>query len=193
MLDSNNRTYETEASQSTLSQNNDNSSFFVPNKKYINNNIEYAILNINGMNFIQVYYRSKILNFLLDTGARVSVIFLECIQGYEHVDTSKSIKIKGIGGLTSALGTTNIFFTLNNNDISYTFLVTKTFSSGIDGILGSDFFSKYKAAINYETNLFLFNLHNKKTYVSMYCVIVTISRSRMLHVFSTKWNKITVQ
>lgn len=141
--------------------------FFVSSNNYINNTAKYAILNINGMNFIQVIYRSKILNFLLDTGASVSVIFLECIQGHENVDTSKSIKIKGIGGLTSALGTTNILFSIKNNDISYDFLVTKTFSAGIDGILGSDFFSKYKATINYESNLFSFKLHNKNINVPM--------------------------
>ena len=86
----------------------------------------------------------KNFKFFIRYRSQCKSIFVECIQGYEHVDTSQSIKIKGVGGLSSALGTTNMLFTLNNNDISYKCLVTKTFSSGIDGILGSDFFQNIK-------------------------------------------------
>lgn len=128
---------------------------------------ECVILNLNGMNFVQVRYRMENMLFLLDTGASISVIFSGSIHENERIDKSKKTKIVGVGGFTYSLGVANILFSLNNYEILHEFLVTDKFSSDIHGILGSDFFSKYGANINYETYLFSFCIFNNKINVPM--------------------------
>lgn len=101
------------------------------------------------MNFVQVCYGMRDLIFLIDTGASISVIFSENLKSNEFIDTSKQTKIKGISGSTFSVGTTNILFTIKNHQINHSFLVVDKFISNIHGVLGSDFFNKYAANINY--------------------------------------------
>lgn len=92
------------------------------------------------MNFVQVRYGMKNMLFLLDTGASISVIFLENLQANQTVDKSKQIKIMGIAGSTFSVGSASILFTLDSNDITHEFHIINNFNSDIQGVLGSDFF-----------------------------------------------------
>lgn len=138
---------------------------------------ECIILNLNGMNFVSVKYGVKEMLFLLDTGASVSVIFSECLLPNECINKSKNIKIQGISGSTFSVGTAKILFLISDVKIKHDFLVVDKFIPGIQGVLGSDFFVKYSANINYETCLFSFYHNTVKKSIPMlsnsdYCLSI---------------------
>lgn len=141
------------------------------------------------MNFVQVRYGMKNMLFLLDTGASISVIFLENLQANQAVDKSKKIKIMGIAGSTFSVGSTHLLFTLGSNDITHEFHIINKFNPDIQGVLGSDFFVKYGANLNYEKFLFSLSVNNDKVVVPMLSnfdqYIMLPPRSEIIHYCSS--------
>lgn len=103
------------------------------------------------------------MKLLVDTGASISVIFTSCMSDSDYNnDKRKRIEIKGISGSTSSLGSADIFFLIGNSKIQHEFFVLNDFSQNFNGILGSDFFTKYSSIIDYENFNFSFWYNGKK-------------------------------
>jgi len=111
----------------------------------------HMIFNINSLNYIQVYYDNKILNFLIDTGASISAIFSKFInKQLQRIDFHKNINITGIAGSARSQGSADVTFTINELTLVHNFCLIDSCDECVQGILGSDFLEKYKAIINYE-------------------------------------------
>lgn len=123
---------------------------------------EIVNLSMNAMNFVRVKHGANELILLLDTGASVSVIFANYAKNISMINTGKKVKINGIAGSTVSVGSANICLDINNAQIKHEFLVLNEFGSGMHGVIGSDFFIKHSATINYEKFLFSFWLDNRK-------------------------------
>lgn len=138
--------------------------FFDPKQ----NNVENAVnLSMNGINFVRMKYGVNELTLLLDTGASVSVIFANYVKHKLPINTDKKIKINGIAGSTVSLGSANILLDINNVQINHEFLVVNDFGNGMHGVIGSDFFIKYSATIDYEKFEFSFWSGSRKICVPL--------------------------
>lgn len=133
-------------------------SFFVPN---VNSNKICTNYNMNALNYIYVKCGVNELKFLLDTGASISCIFADYVESCQ-IDTSSKIKIKGVTGSTFSLGTASISFYIKNEKFKHNFCVVDKFDSSIHGVLGSDFFIKTGAVINYEEFVISFYSENRE-------------------------------
>lgn len=112
-------------------------------------------LELKGMNFVRVKCGMRDMLFLLDTGASISVIFSESVQKTDSVDTSKKIRVKGLGGNIVSTGVVNLSFSIANAKIKHEFYILE-FNTDFQGVLGMDFFIQHKANLNYEKFLFSF-------------------------------------
>lgn len=74
---------------------------------------------------------------------RVSYLFKRAWTGTENVNTKNKIRIKGVAGFMNTLGSGNISFPINFNYITHKFYIVDGFDNNIQGILGSDFFTKF--------------------------------------------------
>ncbi|XP_031789070.1 uncharacterized protein LOC116418030 [Nasonia vitripennis] len=93
---------------------------------------------------------NKPLEFMLDTGASVSLVRKSEISPYTNIKTDEIIRLKGITTQSiSTLGKVTVDF----NNVSTDFhLVDDDFPIAEAGILGNDFFRKNEATINYFEN-----------------------------------------
>lgn len=119
------------------------------------------------MNYVCVRYGANELKLLCDTGASISCLFSDYVKDVDKIDTSKIIKIKGIAGSTHSVGSAKISFNISNELINHEFCIVDKFDSNIQGVLGSDFFSKYGAIIDYEKFLFSFWKNYRKITVPL--------------------------
>lgn len=136
-------------------------SFFVPKNKNV-------ILCINGLNYVRFKYGDKDVDLLVDTGASVSVFFQESlIDNLQLVNQEEKINISGIGGVVQSKGSAYIKLNSNGYAINQKFVVIEALDKNVDGILGSDFFQKFKASINYEYAKLSFYVQNNKVNLQM--------------------------
>lgn len=119
-------------------------SFFVPK------DAENVLLSMNSMNFVRFSDEYNELVFLVDTGASISVIFSNSLRNNDIINTSRNVIINGIAGSTKSVGSINLSLKLNNIEFHHEFLVMDNFMAGMNGIIGSDFLTKYNANINFE-------------------------------------------
>lgn len=105
------------------------------------------------------------LNLLIDTGASISIIFKEVVNKNEKLNLDNKIKINGISGATTSQGSTDLCIGLKGVSVKHKFFLMNSFDSEIHGVLGSDFFQKYNANINYENSTF--SLNCKNNYISL--------------------------
>lgn len=122
---------------------------------------------MDGMNFVRVRYGATELRFLIDSGANISVIFSNYVNKSEIINTLNRAKINGISGYTYSLGSANIKFILNNKQITHEFFIVENSNINVHGVLGSDFFLKHGAVIDYEKFAFSFWLGNEKVIVPL--------------------------
>lgn len=119
------------------------------NKVGNTNCINDTILNINGLNYIRVYYNGKGLKLLVDTGASISILFKENVGECEIIDESLRICVNGVTGSMTTLGSAELTVRMSDEYVNHKFQLTVKFVKDIDGILGSDFLSKFYATIDY--------------------------------------------
>lgn len=112
-------------------------------------------------------YGPKNIRLLLDTGASISAIFAECLTRNQKIDAKDTIRIKGVIGTTISNGTAQISLQANGIHISHKFVIIKAFDNDMNGVLGSDFFEKHAAKIDYETSMFTFVVGNKRVRLPM--------------------------
>lgn len=115
-----------------------------------------VVFSIDGLNFVKMRYGVKELKLLIDSGANVSLVFKENLEQNEYVNKNRKVKIRGIAGSTESLGTANLLLSVHDVEIGHDFLIVKKFSSDIDGIIGTDFLTRYASQVDYETFLFSF-------------------------------------
>lgn len=75
---------------------------------------KFSIFTLNGLNFLWIEYDFKKLNFLIDTGATVSVISKKCLSGDEKI-YDEYVRVEGIAGCISTCGTVNLTLNLIGN------------------------------------------------------------------------------
>lgn len=93
-------------------------------------------------------------SFLIDTGADISLLNANVVEGSTIVNTETKCNITGINTeKIPTLGSTEVKVTLSEEkQITQTFqLVEKDIQIPTDGILGRDFLVKYHCKIDYDT------------------------------------------
>lgn len=131
---------------------------------------------------------------LLDTGASISAFFTNSInKTLQNIDYSNKIKINGVSGYTSSCGNANITLNVGTGQFCHNFFIMDSFDDSIDGILGSDFFEKHRATINYETSEISFFIEDEKTVLKMKSksdnFVKIPPRCQYIHYFKTDLNQ----
>ncbi|KAG5870878.1 hypothetical protein JTB14_002558 [Gonioctena quinquepunctata] len=98
----------------------------------------------------------------VDTGASVSIIFKQYVNKSEVIDRSEKDRITGISGSTTSEGKAYITLQANDTKLCHPFLLMEAFDNDMHEVLGSDFFHKHNAIIDYEKFLFTFWKNNSK-------------------------------
>lgn len=102
--------------------------------------------------------------FLVDTGAAVSVLKEEAVKS-RFIDSSKKMRVKGISGASfSTLGQAKSHFYCSkkfNFSFKFQILPKNSTSLKVDGILGSDFLSYFRADICYSNWILTINERKK--------------------------------
>lgn len=138
--------------------------FFVPQSNIVHS---HKKLKPNGLNFITFGYGGRLLTFLLDTGASISIIFDKYLTKNEKIDRSKKVRINGVSGSTDSIGKANIQLQTNKMIFSHEFLLMHEFDDSMHGVLGADFFNKYFAVIDFEKFLITFWVDSNKIVLPM--------------------------
>lgn len=104
----------------------------------------------------------------MDTGASISAFFLKHIdRNVQEIDFSKNIKIKGIAGATTTIGSADVPLEVNGINVTHKFLMMDAFDEYIHGILGSDFFEQYGAIIDHEIFEISLRIDNNRISIPM--------------------------
>lgn len=103
---------------------------------------------------------------LIDSGASCSIVYSETLHKNEYVDEYAS-KIKGICGSIKTIGKSSLNVYIGGSVFQHEFLVTSKFNDEVDGLIGSDFLTKYKANIDYQKFLVSFLKENKRICVQL--------------------------
>lgn len=124
-------------------------------------------MNLAATNFVSLHVMmaSGKCTLIVDTGADISIFKRNKITNVQILDTAKRFKITGItDGSAETLAETETMLQFENGlNLSHNFqIVDENFPIPTDGILGRDFFCKYKCSIDYDQWLlkFLFNNHS---------------------------------
>jgi len=117
-------------------------------------------VDLTGNPIVTFYSGQKKLNFLLDTGANVSMINLDDLTGCKYEDTGEQMNNMGIEGQKKVLNISHIYLQYKDNlfeedvltsDLSAAFTGVKNVTGvTIHGILGTSFFTKYKYVLDFE-------------------------------------------
>lgn len=112
------------------------------------------------MNFLELETNYGRMRFLLDSGASISVLKERCVN--QTLRMNRSLRIDGIGGSMYANKSVNIDLKVEDLCLKHNFVVLNDFSSEFDGIIGSDFFTRYSAVIDFGKLIFSFNAGQRK-------------------------------
>jgi hypothetical protein len=95
--------------------------------------------------------KSGKLKFLIDTGAEISIVKDTSMNPGIIYESTKKIYLKGISDvILKTEGTTTLKLLTSTHETTHVFhTVGSDFGCHYDGILGQDFWKKYKATINY--------------------------------------------
>ena len=115
-----------------------------------------AIINDKKLLFNSKHSRNNEFNFLIDTGASVSLLKINNLNPNHKTEIKTDIKIsiKGItDGTISSFGLVSVYMTKNGHRFHHFFHLVDSDTVPYDGILVADFLTKHNAIINYKTNL----------------------------------------
>lgn len=105
-------------------------------------------LSMNGMNCIRFNYGNTFtISFRHRSFSQYS--FLKSLTGNECINKNKKMTLNGISGSTKSIGEINITLNVEHIEINHNFLVIDDIGHEIHAILGSEFFSKYNAIIDF--------------------------------------------
>ena len=109
----------------------------------------------SGLCYLQTTINGISRTLLLDNGANVSLIKAYCLSN-ERIIKNRVLNINGVCGSIQAKGNAKIRMRLGDTVIDHEFTVLDHFKTNADGILGTDFFTRFQACINYRTGRFSF-------------------------------------
>ena len=121
------------------------------------------------------------INFLVDTGAGISLIHSKFIKNKKSIISSDYVQVKSASGHNLwILGKVKIDFTINSLKFSHTFFVIKNFD--LDAILGNDFNSRHGVNINFLTRSMQLHTGGKSAIVHFQtkentCEAITITQT----------------
>lgn len=136
-----------------LQMNKLKSIFFVKNR---------TIFLADGINYVHIYIDDRKFKFLVDTGASISVIKSCCIRSFGNINQSKTVKINGISGSITSLGSINLELNFESENIFHEFIILGEIAADADGIIGGDFLRKYDAIVDYEKMCLAINLSGQR-------------------------------
>ena len=130
-------------------------------KKEINSRMSFKeSLDLIELPIVTFYQGNKKLNFMLDSGSNLSIIDINAVNNLklEYVKLNKVNSILGINGETRDAGFVNMKFSYKHINFDYDFqyldlsnVVNSLKQDGvtIHGILGNQFFIKYKYVLDF--------------------------------------------
>ena len=130
-------------------------------KKEINSRMSFKeALDLIELPIVTFYQDDKKLNFMLDSGSNLSIIDINAVNNLklEYVKLNKVNSIIGINGETRNAGFINLKFSYKHINFDYDFqyldlsnVVDSLKQDGITihGILGNQFFVKYKYVLDF--------------------------------------------
>lgn len=133
-------------------------------KTYIDKDIDYMSFR-EAMALVELpiitFYQGKTkLNFILDTGANVSVIDKDYLENLNYNDTNRVSNISGVSGGIQSVAMKNISFTYKEKEYNDDFqvidftnirnAVKETSGVVVHGIIGNAFMCKYKYVLNFK-------------------------------------------
>ena len=130
-------------------------------KKEINSRMSFKeSLDLTELPIVTFYQGDKKLNFMLDSGSNLSIIDINAVNNLklEYVKLNKVNSILGINGETRDAGFVNMKFYYKHLKFDYDFqyldlsnVVNSLKQDGvtIHGILGNQFFTKYKYVLDF--------------------------------------------
>lgn len=122
-------------------------------------------MNLGATNFIKLHVNmtSTKCSFIIDSGSDISIFKQDKIQYYQPINPNKRFKITGItDGVTETIAETETILKFENGlKLKHNFqIVNNDFPIPTDGILGRDFFCKYRCVIDYDQWLLKFIFEN---------------------------------
>ena len=150
--------------------------FFVSKTDVGTSKSREVIFNMDSLNYVRIKYKDRELKLLIDTGASISVIFLEHVGKSQSVDHSESIIINGIAGSARSSGSVCMSLEADGTVLTHKFFLIAAFDDSIHGVLGSDFFESYGAVIDYSLftiSLFVCNKSVVLPIQSNHCLLYT--------------------
>lgn len=117
-------------------------------------------LDLVGLPIVTFYQGENKFNFLLDTGSNLSVINEATLQSIKHEVLDRKGSLYGVDGIKRETSFASIGLSYKNNEYKQEFQVTNMqvaidevkAESGVNmvGIIGNDFFRKYKYVIDFD-------------------------------------------
>lgn len=117
-------------------------------------------MDLTNLPIVTFYQGDKKFNFLLDTGATLSVINQAALESITHTTTDKAGELFGVDGVKREVSYASINLAYKNKDYTEEFQVLDMqeaidqvkAESGVNmvGIIGSEFFRKYKYVLDFD-------------------------------------------
>ena len=117
-------------------------------------------MDLTNLPIVVFYQGDKKFNFLLDTGATLSVINQAALESITHTTTNETGELYGVDGVKREVSYASINLAYKNKDYTEEFQVLDMqeaidqvkAESGVNmvGIIGSEFFRKYKYILDFD-------------------------------------------
>ena len=117
-------------------------------------------MDLTNLPIVTFYQGDKKFNFLLDTGATLSVINQAALESITHTTINKTGELYGVDGVKREVSYASINLAYKNKDYTEEFQVLDMqeaidqvkAESGVNmvGIIGSEFFRKYKYVLDFD-------------------------------------------
>ena len=117
-------------------------------------------MDLTNLPIVTFYQGDKKFNFLLDTGATLSVINQAALESIIHTTINKTGELYGVDGVKREVSYASINLAYKNKDYTEEFQVLDMqeaidqvkAESGVNmvGIIGSEFFRKYKYVLDFD-------------------------------------------
>lgn len=117
-------------------------------------------MDLTNLPIVTFYQGDKKFNFLLDTGATLSVINQAALESITHTTTNETGELYGVDGVKREVSYASINLAYKNKDYTEEFQVLDMqeaidqvkAESGVNmvGIIGSEFFRKYKYVLDFD-------------------------------------------
>lgn len=117
-------------------------------------------MDLTNLPIVTFYQGDKKFNFLLDTGATLSVINQAALESITHTTTNETGELYGVDGVKREVSYASINLAYKNKDYTEEFQVLDMqeaidqvkAESGVNmvGIIGSEFFRKYKYILDFD-------------------------------------------